>query len=414
MILNHDLLREHLGNLQISDFRNFGHGRHNWLAQYGKETGIISLISNNSKQLAEETLSLIPDSVKKSQIIFHGSESSQRISALISGFYISLAAGNVASIDPGKPEVQEFGRKLFKIKPKSRFCSLQDNNQKIAVQRKLDVVGLGESEEIWREHYNRSKELVTSTPIGALILDYDDTLYCTADRCRDISQEILKSITSLIKDGTLIGIATGRGRSVGRVVRNAISRKYWDHIIMGYYNGNEIAPLSEVGNTTSTENEHVELVQNLKSVGMFKNLSIVSQRHQISIKIERRRAEYQAIQTTREILNEMDIKATVTVSSRSIDITFNFHPKVQVLEYMQKRCINGEIFRIGDKGAWNGNDYFLLDSPFGFSVDQVSNHTQNCWNFAPPGFKGVQATKYYLSCIQNSGTNNHFNFSQIS
>ena len=108
-----------LGNLQTSDFRNFGHGRHNWLTQHGQETGIISLISNNSKQLAEKTLSLIPDSVEKAHIIFHGSESLQRISALISGLYISLAAGNLASIDPGNPIVPEFGRKIFDINPGS-------------------------------------------------------------------------------------------------------------------------------------------------------------------------------------------------------------------------------------------------------------------------------------------------------
>src|SRR5262249_53339365 len=58
---------------------------------------------------------------------------------------------------------------------------------------------------------------------------------------------------------------------------------------------------------------------------------------------------------------------------------------------------------IGDRGRWPGNDYVLLSNPYSLSVDTVSPDPDTCWNIAPAGCRGVQATLAYLRAINCYG-----------
>ena len=51
---------------------------------------------------------------------------------------------------------------------------------------------------------------------------------------------------------------------------------------------------------------------------------------------------------------------------------------------------------IGDYGNIEGNDYELLTNRASLSVDKVSKNTDSCWNIAPSGVYGLDATLYYL------------------
>ena len=42
-------------------------------------------------------------------------------------------------------------------------------------------------------------------------------------------------------------------------------------------------------------------------------------------------------------------------------------------------------------------------TPLGLSVDEVSESENHCWNLAPAGVLGTQATLYYLGSLQRSG-----------
>ena len=52
---------------------------------------------------------------------------------------------------------------------------------------------------------------------------------------------------------------------------------------------------------------------------------------------------------------------------------------------------------IGDYGSVEGNDYEMLTVPASLSVDKVSRNAESCWNIAPVGMVGLDATLYYLS-----------------
>ena len=50
-------------NVQLADYRNFAHGRHNWLEKRGGTTGIIVMSASTCAMLAEETMKHIPDNI---------------------------------------------------------------------------------------------------------------------------------------------------------------------------------------------------------------------------------------------------------------------------------------------------------------------------------------------------------------
>ena len=56
-----------------------------------------------------------------------------------------------------------------------------------------------------------------------------------------------------------------------------------------------------------------------------------------------------------------------------------------------------------------GNDCDLLQTPFSLSVDEVSLDSTLCWNLAPAGYRGVQATLFYFRCMDATNGDITFN-----
>jgi hypothetical protein len=86
-----------------------------------------------------------------------------------------------------------------------------------------------------------------------------------------------------------------------------------------------------------------------------------------------------------------------------VDVVLGGFGKSMVVEAV--RCLaetpDGPVVRIGDKGRWPGNDVDLLSDPLGLSVDEVSEDLETCWNFAPAGVLGPQATLYYMDRLSD-------------
>ena len=49
-----------LGAIQMADYRNFAHGRHHWLAKRGGKTAVLTLVTDEDREIADKTLRLIP------------------------------------------------------------------------------------------------------------------------------------------------------------------------------------------------------------------------------------------------------------------------------------------------------------------------------------------------------------------
>ena len=72
-----------LGNLQFTDYRNFAHGRHHWLAKRGHDSAVLAFVSSDDRILADRTLSLIPPEIPTSRIEFEGSPAALALGSLV-------------------------------------------------------------------------------------------------------------------------------------------------------------------------------------------------------------------------------------------------------------------------------------------------------------------------------------------
>ena len=104
-----------LGNVLISDLRNFGHGRHNWFDKKGIESAMLVLATPTLVKLAEKTLSYLPINYPSRIIKSPFTGPLAGIDLLTQVFYLVHEAGKRVSIDPGKPGIPNYGSKIYHI-----------------------------------------------------------------------------------------------------------------------------------------------------------------------------------------------------------------------------------------------------------------------------------------------------------
>lgn len=389
-----------LGAVHTSDFRNFGHGRHVWFARNPQETGIIALVSTKDKILADDTLQLIPcPSIFR--LDFKGPPELVSLSGLVVGLYVSAAYGRKNGIDPSRPGVGEFGRKLFSLGPKLPRVSSEVLNKRFAILAKTKGSKLLEAPV--EEAYEKAMEIFSKAQIRGIVVDYDGTI-CDKDHRRDkLPKESADAIQQCLTKGIHFGIATGRGESAGRAMRMQIPEELWNKITIGYYNGAIITDLATKGikeqANTKNQNPIFESVQN--ALGR-RNCEIRSNDHQITIEFESfANQDYETL-TIQKLFTTAQYKEIQVVSSdHSIDILLSNQSKLDVVRHLAKLagCGIDNILRIGDRGIWPGNDYDLLNHKLGLSVDEASRSLTGCWVLAPAGLRGVKATLWYLNNI---------------
>ncbi len=128
-----------LRNVQIADYRNFAHGRHHWLAKRLDKSAVLAFVSDDDRRLAGNTLNLLPKETPIVEIDTKRAGPSSAVSALVHGLSLVSSAGRAAGIDPGRPGVPEFGRKLYNLKAfhKPSYAKhALTANQAAAIERK--------------------------------------------------------------------------------------------------------------------------------------------------------------------------------------------------------------------------------------------------------------------------------------
>jgi fructoselysine-6-P-deglycase FrlB-like protein len=393
-----------LGNVHATDFRNFGHGRHHWFAKRAKETGIIALVGDGQRKLADRTLALLPKSVPQTRFDFEGDRDVQALVGLVTSLHIAEAAGEKRGIDPGKPGVPEFGRRLYHLGPSNRKASSRTDTVEIAAWRKQKAAP-GDSDRAlgdWLKVCERGIQNLEAAKIGALVFDYDGTLCETHRRYEPLPSDVSQALTRLLHEGAIIGIATGRGGSAGERIREAIPRECWGHILMGYYNGAVIAPLNETLESEALPPPAAALSQLeslLRATPHFSNGSFRINASQLSFSFPALIEPLAAVRTVSNGVEKLGLRATISCSSHSVDVTLGDVSKARVVDAIRAQtgvADDAIVVRVGDRGRWPGNDADLLDDPYGLSVDEVSPSTEGCWGLSPRGVLGLQATLYYL------------------
>lgn len=412
-----------LGNVLVSDFRNFGHGRHNWFDKKKKQSAIIALVTPSEKELAEKTLSLLPDYIPKLILSTEHSFSLASIDLLIQSFFVAGFVGEKTGIDPGRPGVPAYGSKLYNLRYQSLLNDKRDYKAINAILRKcgkttFDQLNKTESK-FWTEHLSRFRTKINTTKFGCVILDYDGTL-CTKDERKKLpSAEIVHALNAYVRKGFILGIVTGRGKSIRETLQQCFDKQFWSKIIIGYYNGGIISSLADMlqPDTTAKPHRSLKLIFDLLSKKSFGDSNPLITLRPLQLTIESKDMsnwKWAKIYIKEQIAIQQLPGIQLLESGHSIDIIVRPQvSKANIFKYCIDKCkehkVSENFICIGDKGRYPGNDYELLSTAYSLSVDEVSSDPETCWNISELGQNGRSSCLHYLNSVKFTKT--HFTFS---
>jgi HAD superfamily hydrolase (TIGR01484 family) len=388
-------------NLLPTDFRNFAHGRHAGLYRNINNTSIIAIETPFLKKLSTKTLSLIPEIIPKLTLSTSYESPLGTLDLLIQVFFLVGQAGKFMNVDPGRPPVPDFGRKIYSLGP--IYVSKRTNKANIVVKRKQIVTSL--PYDLVKSYFDIFLDRFINNYFMAVISDYDGTLCDTDRRSFPPSEQVSNCLNMLLSNNIKIGIATGRGRSAYRDLRKVINTKHYDQVVLGLYNCSLIKSLADKisDDDLSMYSSISRLHKLMKSDHSFsKDCYISARAGQLSIRQNEQHPETSCVNNVYEIVGN-DNNYKVMHSGHSIDILDKKVSKLALLDYFNDNFSvkKEEILCFGDQGQFGGNDFELLSSPFSLSVDQISSSIKTCWNLNPPGARGVNG---FLSLFQNIET----------
>lgn len=405
-----------LANVQIADYRNFAHGRHHWLAKRATQTGIIALVTPQCEKLADATLALVPHNIPVVRISTSYSGPVGAISLLTSVLGITRIAGATVNIDPGRPSVPQFGRRIYHIglrgyQPNKAMSASRSSQHKVWLERKFGAMERlfeGKLPRNSLEHALTSYlRKISRTRFAAIVCDYDGTLCSPAERFNVPSREIVAECIRLLRCGIILGIATGRGKSVRASLRGCFPQELWCTVVVGYYNGGDIARLDEEAPDSNRpmDTEIQTFYQLAMEDALLSRISKIEPRaSQVTIEPLLPFPLGLVHTAVLELIQSSDQKRLrVFCSGHSVDVLMSAVSKKNVVQSVQKQIqmnnSRGHVLCIGDRGAWCGNDFDLLSEDYALSVDECPLNPATGWNLAPLGHRGVQATLDYLRAL---------------
>lgn len=401
-----------LGNVQLVDFRNFAHGRHYWLSDRRGSTSIIALVGHAEQKLADKTLKLLPEDIPTIRMDIVDDTVEGLIEAFEGVLELVLKAGESKGINPGKPHVEEFGRKLYHLN-----YNISKNSEMNARRKDVTIMAAYRKSYMTNGHY--LQEYITagrkylnrllSQRFKGIIFDYDGTLH-DKNGNNEMEQQLFNILNKLLEKGIRLGIATGRGKSVRKELQRVIDKKFWDEILIAYYNGGVIGKLADASQPDKSAGAPPEAFERIAAliIPYIQRLNVdgLDDQNPYQLTIMADGEEHLYWRLLKEQIAEMkDIK--VISSSHSIDIVPLKSSKNNIFDYWANWGYDRDDFLIiGDSGQFGGNDYELLKNSCALSVDYVSEALESCWNFAHPGLRNLEATKSYLDMIEtgNDGT----------
>lgn len=399
-----------LASVQLADFRNFAHGRHYWLARMKASTCVLVLCSPEDEDLATRTLALLPSDIARAHVNVNASGPLGSVGLLLLSIHMAGWAGRVKGIDPGQPRVPDFGRRIYHLSAWTRRGQKKEEESVAAIWRKSKrsravLQSLAEGREWERAHSEFVKDLASAKFLG-IILDYDDTVCAPTERETRPGKAMANELNRLLGAGLWVGIATGRGKSAKKALRSIIERAFWTRVVVGYYNGAQVAFLSDsTMPAISKQNVPVGLQTFLSLVSAKKYLTnlITIEANAAQVKLEPIGSAHLSYVTrsVQHIVATSQLPLRVVVSSRSVDVIPLQTSKNAVIAAVRQACGSStDLLCIGDSGEWPGNDFELLSNRHSLSADSTSPDPSTCWNLAPVGIRCVDATLRYLRALK--------------
>jgi hydroxymethylpyrimidine pyrophosphatase-like HAD family hydrolase len=361
--------------------------------------------------LADTLLALLPKGIPVVRLSTAGTGLTASLSALLQIFMVVGSAGKARGIDPGDPGVPSFGRKIFHLQAfDSRHDALETvpAEEAAAIERKVgaSVASLRSRGTLddWRIAYRLFCDRLTAAKFRAIVLDYDGTLCSETHRFEPLQATISRQLNRLLRAGAILGVATGRGKSIKATLRQAIRRQFWGQVVVGYYNGGDVASLTDDSRPDGTDSvgQTLEPITDAlrAAFGQSEFVSLTFRLPQVTIEPAPDANRDEIWDLVEHLIHTVGGGGVGAVrSSHSIDVVAAGVTKraviARVVELLSGDA-NTPVLCIGDRGRWPGNDYALLSTPYALSVDEVSSDRETGWNLAAPGRRGVVAALDYL------------------
>ncbi len=400
-----------LRNVHLADYRNFGHGRHNWLSENNSTTTTVALVTPMSKSLSDRTLALFPPDAPVATLETIEDGPLGAVELLVKSFYLVGEISALTGLDPGRPHVPPFGRKLYRLRADSSPSRDSRPPLPVLLERKL-----GSPVHHWPSQVVEASKralieylnVLRAAKFGGIVFDYDDTLCPRANRFGQLPQHASDMIAGLISNGISVGIATGRGRSVGNSLRSCLDSDIWNSITIGYYNGAEVLSLGDGDpeNSAPADGPLLEFHRALLNHPLVSNCCVMELRpNQITITPE---PSVHPRTVHRMILEEMAAEGPLGLgavrSRHSVDIIGPQVSKRRVVHRIRTGIRDSDpdaqVLCIGDSGGWDGNDLHLLATPYSLSVADCPSNPRWAWNLAPLGQRGSQVIGHYTNVLR--------------
>ncbi|KTE18374.1 MULTISPECIES: hypothetical protein [Sphingopyxis] len=394
-------------NVEAVDFRNFAHGRHLWAAKRGGELGLIALLTDQTRVLWADIAGELPAEVAKAELDFGAPREFLPIDGLMSAMELTGQAGEILGVDPGRPGVPDFGRRIYHV-PSLLLQSqgvrgMSPSLRKAAARRRL--VGISGLAEEWADAEQAFRERGSSMRFHGLVLDYDGTVVRSSERRQPPRDAVLAGLIRFLDEGGRLAFATGRGDSVGAMLRKVLPERHWPEILVGYYNGGLCIRLDEAVDKSSIDEDVglSRLAEVIEQCAPSCGISVRRQRVQLCLTAVDGRPLGPVRDFVLKILEENGLRLRTYVSGHSIDVLAPGVDKENVARRLADavNTADAKFLRIGDSGGYPGNDFALLKEDIGLSVDRVSDDPNGCWNLLPPGVKGPDGLVAYLDRINS-------------
>lgn len=398
--LESKLIEAGLVSVQLSDYRNFAHGRHHWIAK-NPNTAVVGLAAKDEIALASRTLALLPKTVQKLLLKTQCSVPASWLELQAAVFALVAEYGKARNIDPGRPGVPPFGRRVYHF---NAFHKQKERIETAPIRRKTKLGGLADPlgiEKLYDGYTHLSKRF-RKAKFHGIVLDYDGTICDGPDRFGSIPRETANALRRITEAGFLLGVATGRGKSVRKALRDAFPQSHWKRIWIGYYNGGALARLDD---TMQPDTSGLGIPQLLLAERTLREMGEPSL--QLSVRPQQITIESNNIPDVHELwrrvlqrLTESRVEGLkVVVSTRSVDVIPKTTTKLSLVTTLSDIRPDSTFLCIGDRPRWPGNDAELLTHEFSLSVDEVDSGPTGVWNLAPAGVLGSAALRYYLKNI---------------
>lgn len=390
--------------VQRTDFRNFAHGRHVWAARHPSKMLMLALTAAESRAVWQPIAAALPGDIRAGSLDLGHAGRFRTAVSVIEGLVLINALGERSQTDPGKPGRGPFAGAIYDDAALSDLAVAFTSN----VVHKSRAIQFNDEERCREEAVHCAgrdwKVSLSAAAIGGVVMDYDGTIVTTEERLSPPSSAIIGEIIRLLDAGIAVGFATGRGGSAGEMLRSVLPERVHDYVLMGYYNGSHIRPLSvdiqleppPFHSAIETIGAWIEGSGLIRLGATFKHGPV-----QVTIGRDDVLAPELFLQSLRRHPDVANGSVVVTQSHHSYDLYPSGTSKRAVIEAVQAGMADNvlKVLALGDSGSALGNDHDLLSQQPSISVDSVCGDLDGCWTIFGHDAKGPSALLRILEAL---------------